>query len=117
MGRTLMGETAIGEAVQFAVQQIASGPFRGSRRLIDVSGDGRSNVGVDPDGLRDDAVAAGITINGLAILNDDITLDLDYADHVIGGHDDFVMTTRDFDDFARAIRFKLLQEIRGAPLG
>jgi hypothetical protein len=82
-----------------------------------VSGDGRSNVGVDPDGLRDDGVAAGITIIGLAILNDDIPLDLYYADHVIGGHDAFVMTTRDFDDFARAIRFKLLQEIRGAPLG
>ena len=61
--------------------------------------------------------AAGITINGLAILNDDVTVDLYYADEVIGGPDAFVMTARDYQDFARAMRLKLLQEIRGAPLG
>jgi hypothetical protein len=78
MGRGMLAETALGEGLQFAFRQLERSPFAGVRRLIDVSGDGRSNVGADPDGFRDGAVAAGITINGLAILNDDITLDLYY---------------------------------------
>jgi Protein of unknown function (DUF1194) len=117
MGRGMLAETALGEGLLFAIRQLERSPFAGVRRLIDVSGDGRSNVGVEPDGLRDIAVADGITINGLAILNDDIALDLYYAGHVIGGRDAFVMTAREFEDFARAMRSKLLQEIRGTPLG
>jgi hypothetical protein len=117
MGRGMLAETALGEGLQFAFRQLERSPFAGVRRLIDVSGDGRSNVGADPDGFRDGAVAAGITINGLAILNDDITLDLYYADHVIGGRDAFVTTARDYDDFARAMRHKLLKEIGSTPLG
>ncbi len=117
MGRGMLAETALGEGLLFAMRQLDRSPFVGVRRLIDISGDGRSNVGVEPDGLRDIAVADGITINGLTILNDDIALDRYYARHVIGGRDAFVMTTQDYDDFARAMRSKLLQEIRGTPLG
>jgi hypothetical protein len=115
-GRVLIGETAIADALEFATDQFADGPFRGARRIIDLSGDGVTNAGGDPDPIRDAAVWSGITINGLAILNESPTLDLYYADHVIGGPDAFVLTARDYDDFARAIRLKLLQEIRGAPL-
>jgi hypothetical protein len=117
MGRSLLGETAIGDMLRFAIDHFERGPYRGLRRIVDVSGDGRSNAGVTPRPLRDAAAAAGITINGLAILNDDLTVDLYYADHVIGGPDAFVMTAGDYDDFARAMRLKLLREIRGAPLG
>ncbi len=117
MVRIVMGETAIGEALRFAARHIENGPFRGSRRIIDISGDGRSNVGVAPDGFRNGTVAAGIIVNGLAILNEDRTLDLYYVDHVIGGLGAFVMTARDFEDFANAMRLKLLEEIRGTPLG
>jgi hypothetical protein len=115
-GRILIGETAIADALQFATEKLADSPFRGARQIIDLSGDGPTNAGGDPDPVRDAAVLAGITINGLAILNESPTLDLYYADHVIGGADAFVATARDYDDFARAIRRKLLQEIRGAPL-
>ena len=117
MGRSLLGETAIGDMLRFAIDHFQRSPFRGTRRVVDVSGDGRSNAGVAPRPLRDAAVAAGITVNGLAILNDDLTVDLYYADHVIGGPDAFVMTARDYHDFARAMRLKLLRELRGAPLG
>jgi len=116
MRRSMLAETALGEALRFAIDHLERGPYRGVRRIIDVSGDGRSNVGVAPGPLRDAAAAAGITINGLAILNDDLAVDLYYADQVIGGHDAFVTTARDFDDFARAMRLKLLREISGAPL-
>lgn len=117
MGRSLLGETAIGDMLRFAIDHLERGPFRGARRIVDVSGDGKSNDGVAPGLIRDAAAAAGITINGLAILNDDLTVDLYYADHVIGGPDAFVTTAHDYRDFARAMRLKLLQEIRGAPLG
>jgi hypothetical protein len=115
-GRVLIGETAIADALQFATEKLMYGPFRGARQIIDLSGDGPTNAGRDPDSIRDAAVWSGITINGLAILNESPTLDLYYADHVIGGPDAFVTTARDYGDFARAIRLKLLKEIRGAPL-
>jgi hypothetical protein len=115
-GRVLIGETAIADALAFAAERLASGPFDGARRIIDLSGDGATNAGGDPDPIRDAAVAAGVTVNGLAILNENPTLDLYYANHVIGGPDAFVIAAADFRDFARAIRLKLLREIRGAPL-
>lgn len=115
-GRVLIGETAIADALQFATDQLRYGPFRGARRIIDLSGDGPTNAGGDPDPARDAAVLAGITINGLAILNEYPALDRYYAEHVIGGPDAFVVTARDYGDFARAMRLKLLREIRGAPL-
>jgi hypothetical protein len=117
MGRSLIGETALGDVLRFAIGHFERGPFRGVRRIVDVSGDGRSNSGVGPEPIRDAATAAGITINGLAILNEDLALDLYYAEHVIGGPEAFVMTAQDYRDFTRAMRLKLLQEIRGAPLG
>ena len=116
MGRVLIGETAIADALRFAQEQLASGPFQGTRQIIDLSGDGMTNAGGDPDPARDAAALAGITINGLAILNESPSLDRYYAEHVIGGPDAFVMAAKDYDDFAQAIRHKLLREIRGAPL-
>jgi hypothetical protein len=116
MGRVLIGETAIADALRFAHEQLESGPFQGTRRIIDLSGDGMTNAGGDPDPVRDAAALAGITINGLAILNEIPSLDRYYAEHVIGGPDAFVIAARDYGDFAHAIRHKLLREIRGAPL-
>jgi hypothetical protein len=116
MGRVLIGETAIADALRFAHEQLGSGPFQGARQIIDLSGDGPTNAGGDPDPLRDAAALAGITINGLAILNESPRLDRYYAEHVIGGPAAFIMTAKDYDDFAHAIRLKLLREIRGAPL-
>ncbi len=66
--------------------------------------------------MRDLAVAAGITINGLAILNEVPDLDRYYRDHVIGGPGAFMMTATDYSDFGTAIRRKLVREIRGAPV-
>jgi len=115
-GRILIGETAIADALRFATEHLAYGPFQGARRIIDLSGDGPANAGGDPDPVRDAAVDDGITINGLAILNENPSLDRYYAEHVIGGPDAFVVAARDYRDFADAIRLKLLREIRGAPL-
>jgi Protein of unknown function (DUF1194) len=68
--RSSMGRTAIGDALDFAVSQLETVKLSPERRVIDVSGDGTSNSGRLVTGARDDAVAKGITINGLAIINE-----------------------------------------------
>lgn len=108
------GGTAIGQATAFAQQELAGNGHDGARRVIDVSGDGRANMGRAPERARDTAVAAGITINGLAILNEEAGVDRYYADHVIGGPGAFLMTAQTYETFARAIRRKLVREITGA---
>lgn len=105
------GSTAIGSAIQFAIDLLDGSGFAGSRRVIDISGDGRSNAEPRPEALRDHAVALDITINGLAILTDDRTLAGYYASSVIGGRGAFVEVAEDYPAFTAAFRRKLLREI------
>lgn len=115
-GRRLLGETAIADALAFAIDQLERNRFRGARRVIDLSGDGPTNAGGNPDPLRDAAVALGITVNALAIVNEAPVLDYYYAERVVGGPGAFTMVAKDYEDFAQAIRRKLLREIEGAGL-
>jgi uncharacterized protein DUF1194 len=115
-GRLILGETAIDRALRFAMAEISSNDYSGRRRVIDLSGDGATNWGSFPDKARDEAVAAGITINALAIVNEQPDLDQYFQDHVIGGLGAFVITALDYEDFARAIRSKLIEEIQGRPV-
>ncbi len=110
------GGTAIGAALEYAIAQLEFNGFMGRRKVIDVSGDGRANQGVHPVHLRDSAVALGITINGLTILNEDPTVDSYYYANVIGGTGAFVMTANDYEAYALAILTKLIKEIAGAPI-
>ena len=108
--------TSITGALKFSIRQFERNRFEGRRKVIDVSGDGRHNQSTGPAGQRDLAVNLGITINGLAILNQDNQLDRYYRDHVIGGAAAFVMTTDSYRDFASAIVRKLVREISGSPV-
>lgn len=109
------GQTSIAGAIAFAMEELATNGFEGNRRVIDVSGDGRANNGVHPMSLRDQAIEQGVTVNGLAILNEEPFLD-DYFEHsVIGGAGAFLMVADDYRDFAAAIQQKLLREI-GLPV-
>lgn len=110
------GGTAIGDAIARATAAFDGNGYEGARRAIDISGDGASNRGMPPALARDRALAAGITINGLAILDEEPGLDGYYARAVIGGIGAFVITADDFADFARAIRLKLILEATGAPM-
>ncbi len=114
--------TSISGAIDFCARLFEDNGFEGTRRVIDVSGDGVNNRGRPVDWARDQAVAAGITINGLPILNDrpnpwggSPTLDLDgyYRDHVIGGPGAFLVPAVNFEAFADAILAKLLLEVSG----
>ncbi len=108
--------TSITGALRFAMRQFERNGFEGRRLVIDLSGDGRHNQSTGPAVQRAMAVNMGITINGLAILNEDHQLDRYYRDHVIGGTGAFVMTADSYWDFAAAIVRKLVREISGSPL-
>lgn len=110
------GGTAIGTALQAATAQLSGNAFQGARQVIDVSGDGRANMGPRPAVARDLAVRQGITINGLAILNEEWALDRYYLENVIGGTGAFIMEAADYEDFALAIKQKIVREISGAPI-
>jgi hypothetical protein len=116
--------TSISGAVDFAMQRFAASPYKGARRIIDISGDGRSNNGRSLADARAEALAQGVVINGLPIVNDRPTrwgtpperdLDLYYRDHVIGGPGSFYIVAEGFQSFASAIRTKLVREIAALP--
>lgn len=112
----ISGGTAIGTALTRATAELLGNAFQGQRRVIDLSGDGRANMGLRPSLARDRAVARGITINALAILNEEWALDRYYLERVIGGTGAFIMTAETYESFAQAIKRKLIQEIAGAPI-
>lgn len=110
------GGTAIGGAIAFALSQLDRNGYEGTRQVIDISGDGRANQGAQPESLRDVAILQGVTINGLAILNEDSHVAAYYRNSVIGGPGAFVMTANDYEAFAQAIIQKLVKEIGAVPV-
>jgi Ca-activated chloride channel family protein len=110
------GGTAIGDALLAGISLVTGNTNGAARRVIDVSGDGRNNQGTLPGPIRDYAVSMGLTVNALAIVNSEPNLVEYYTDFVIGGPGSFVLPAADFDDFARAIRLKLIREIEESPL-
>jgi hypothetical protein len=113
--RSSEGLTAIGPALLAAAAAFDHMPEPAPRRIIDISGDGMANFGLPPSVARDRIVAAGIAINGLAILTEEPWLEVYYRSNVVGGPGAFVVIARDFRSFADAILRKLVQEIAEAP--
>ena len=101
--------TAVGDAIDFGATQF--GPVSDCRRrVMDVSGDGASNVGFDTATMRQQIQEMGIEINGLAIDRVGISVTEFYRRFVItrGG---FVLTARGYSDYPRTIAAKLFREI------
>jgi len=118
--RFVRGSTSTAGAIQFSTNEILTNAYQGRRKIIDVSGDGKSN----PELSFAQSMLSqkqGITINGLVIFSkeydlgvlDDFDLAQFYAENVIGGEGAFLMEAKGYDDFARAIRKKLVREISG----
>ena len=113
--------TSIYGALKFAKPLFDTSGYRGLRRVIDVSGDGVNNSGPPVTLMRDEVLAAGITINGLPIMlnrpygsgTNFPNLDVYYEDCVIGGPGAFVIAIHDRDQFKEATRTKLVLEIAG----
>jgi Protein of unknown function (DUF1194) len=121
--RSFADRTSISAAIEFSMGRLAKAPFDCERRTIDISGDGTNNAGRDVTLARDEALAQGVTINGLVILsetplvwNPDHTnpaggLDNYYRSHVVGGTGAFVIVAENFSSFGQAIIKKLIAEI------
>jgi hypothetical protein len=113
--RSSNGLTAIGPALLAAAAAFDRLPEPATRRVIDISGDGIANLGPPPAMARDRIVAAGITINGLAIPTEEPWLADYYRHNVIGGRSAFVVAAQTFGDFADAIERKLIEEVADVP--
>jgi hypothetical protein len=121
--RASLSWTSISGGIDYGRRMLAEAPFEATRRVIDVSGDGVNNSGPPAEAARDRAVAEGITINGLPILNDrptfgrlpPIPLDDYFREAVIGGQGAFMIAAEDFEAFGVAVRRKLIREIAGRP--
>lgn len=109
--RTADGATSISGAIRHAFRLLEQCPCQPQRRTVDVSGDGRNNNGPPLAPVRLEADARGVTVNGLAILNEISTLNFYYERRVVAGPAPFVEVAADYDDYARAIERKLLREI------
>jgi hypothetical protein len=107
------GGTGLAAALDFSAALFGELPIVAGRRVIDVSGDGDDNEGGNVDRARDDAVAAGITINGLPIVNGSATLEAYYRRHVIGGPGAFLVPASNITAFREAMTRKLLREVQG----
>ncbi len=114
--------TSIAGALDFSVDLLRSSGFEATRRVIDVSGDGPNNQGRPVTQARDEAVAAGVVVNGLPLMiraptgpYDIPDLDLYYRDCVIGGPGAFMVLVRDPEQFAQAIRTKIVREVAAGP--
>jgi len=112
--------TSISGAIDLGVRLLAESQVEASRQVIDISGDGANNEGRSVTQARNEALARGITINGLPImLNrargywDVDKLDDYYRDCVIGGSGAFMVPVRDREQFAQAIKTKIVREIAG----
>ena len=103
--------THVAGMIKFGAQLLEDVPFIAHRKVIDISGDGRDNVTDAPGRHRDDAVAAGVTINGLAIENEEKDLRLYYRNFIIGGPGAFVIRTKRYTDYGEAMKKKLIREI------
>ncbi|WP_154661115.1 DUF1194 domain-containing protein [Microvirga lotononidis] len=114
--------TSISGAIDFGAKLLDQTGVEPIRRVIDISGDGPNSSGRGVVAVRDEAVAKGITINGLPIMlkrptgfGDMENLDLYYKTCVIGGQGAFLVPVRERQQFADAIRTKIIREIAALP--
>jgi hypothetical protein len=124
--RSFLGRTSISAAIDFSMERLAAAKVQADKRIIDISGDGTNNSGRAVTEARDQAVAAGVTINGLAIINTQANpgyafhtqppggLPKYYEENVIGGSGAFLLQVENFDSFTEAITRKMVTEIANA---
>jgi hypothetical protein len=113
--------TSVSGAIDAAAKLFYENGLEPTRKVIDVSGDGANNQGRPVVAARNEAIAGGVTINGLPIMLkqpghiDTADLDIYYRDCVIGGPGAFMIPARDKEQFQAAIKAKILLEVSGRP--
>ncbi len=115
--------TSISRAIDYSINEIYSNDFLSKRAVIDISGDGPNSDGRHVTKSRNDAIALGITINGLPILSSrpnpnglgapSAWLAAYYSKNVIGGKNAFLIEVFEFETFSSTLKEKLKREIKG----
>lgn len=105
------GSTSLSTAIDASTFLVLNSPYKGLRSVIDISSDGTNNNGAPPEPARDRTIAAGITINGLVIVDDVFYLKQYFENRVVGGNGHFVIEANDYAAYPEAIFRKLLKEI------
>lgn len=117
--RTQNGATGLGEGIAAAIRSMQANGIEGRRQVVDVSGDGEETPAreyvLQLADARRMADAHGVIVNGLAIQNEASALHGYYRDKMRTGPGSFVIAARDFEDFAEAMRRKLIREIEYRP--
>ena len=108
--------TSISRALAIATRLLGRDGVTSERRIVDVSGDGVSNIAPPVTAARDEAVARGITIKGLPVLvarerSGRPDLERYFEECVIGGPGAFVLSARSREEMAETVLRKLLIEI------
>ena len=111
------GGTSISGAIDTSMALLFDNPYRATRRVIDISGDGSNNRGRSVTQARDEAIAKGVGINGLPILALEPYLDRYYQENVVGGPGAFVIAAQNYETFSDAILKKLIAEIAAVTPG
>jgi hypothetical protein len=110
--RSVQSWNAIGDAIDHAVALLEASPFEATRKVIDISGDAGDMRSLRPAPLaRDAAVANGVVIYALAIVEGRAGLVAQYERDVIGGPGAFVESAPTRAEFMAALRRKLVREI------
>ncbi|WP_419901215.1 DUF1194 domain-containing protein [Kiloniella sp.] len=115
--------TSISRAIDYSINEIFHNDFLSKRAVIDISGDGPNSDGRHVTQSRNDAIALGITINGLPILSSrpnpnglgapSAWLGAYYSKNVIGGENAFLIEVFEFETFSSTLKEKLKREIKG----
>lgn len=121
--RRIGGRTGVAQALLTSLSTFRNAPFNARRMIIDISGDGRESPRMPKqrsapllDDVRALARSQGVTVNGLAVVGDDKELRHWYLRNVTAGAGSFVMEARDFEDFRRVMRHKLIRELSDEPV-
>jgi len=120
--REAWGFNSISNAIHYSANLIETNEYEGTRKVIDVSGDGPQRNGRPLELVRQATLLKGITINALVVISDGggypepsgEPLGEHYANDVIGGAAAFMMTAESRDEFAEAILKKLILEVADA---
>lgn len=110
------GDTRIASALTAAARILEDNPILAGRRVIDINSDG----GVEAIGItraaRDRVIGEDVTVNGLAIESAVLDLAGFFHENIIGGPGAFAMRIDGYDDFAEAMRRKLIRELTERPM-
>lgn len=102
--------TDVSKAIDHAAEMLSHAPYAADRRIINIVGNGKDNVGEDAGAARDRVVERGGTVNGVVLTSDPIGLAY-YGREVIGGPGAFLLSLNDAGTMVEVLTRKFLRDL------